>query len=400
MMSRKLVCTVFAILCVISAIPRLSGAVCPPKICNGHLISWPKDFKGAAIVPIGVRHIDVNAFFYCDQLTSITLPDSVETIGMSAFADCRSLREIVLPKSVTNIEMQAFRNCFSLSNITIQSELRRIPERMCENCYRLQAITLPDTLQTIDACAFRGCLSLRSLIIPSGLKQIDKYSLDGCRQLSAIVVLGELPVANAELLNAATDDVVLYYACINQTKKSTPSNGYAWTNGLSIITCASIEEATRLFERKTNLTRQDQSMGLKDALRIAVEGFSSCPDKVAVIHLNECAKNFPNAWYGAKPDEFVSCFKRFSSRSTVLSGKDKTGTCIVSASANFGKYGGRDVAIDVAFENDKAVGIMLSEGLKDGIRLGLNADGGKTEGKMAILKWLGNGFCPTYGGDK
>lgn len=388
MLNRKLVWPVLTILCAIAAIPKLSCAVCQPKICNGHLISWPKDFKGSAIVPTGVRHIDVNAFFYCNQLTSITLPDSLETIGLSAFADCRALREIALPETVTNIDMQAFRNCFALTNIIIRSRLQRIPERMCENCYKLQTIALPVSLCAIEACAFRGCLSLRNFIFPPALKQIGKSAFDGCQKLDAIFILGELPIANAELLNTVADDVVVYDACTNQARTSTLSNGYAWTNGISIITCSGIEEAVQLFERKMNWMKKDHPMGLKDAIRIAAEGFSSYPDDVAVIQLSECAMNLPAKWYGAKPDDIIHCFERFSSHSTVLTGKNKTGTWIVGASAKFGKYRGRAVAIDVEFEKEKVSKVVLSDGLKDGIRLGLTAYGSKAAKNLQILKWL------------
>ena len=38
-----------------------------------------------------VTSIGDSAFFYCNSLTSITIPDSVTSIGSEAFADCESL---------------------------------------------------------------------------------------------------------------------------------------------------------------------------------------------------------------------------------------------------------------------------------------------------------------------
>ena len=59
------------------------------------------------------------AFYYCDNLSSITLPNSITSIGYGAFYHCESLPSIIIPKSVNNIGDRAFANCPKLESITI-----------------------------------------------------------------------------------------------------------------------------------------------------------------------------------------------------------------------------------------------------------------------------------------
>jgi uncharacterized repeat protein (TIGR02543 family) len=58
------------------------------------------------------------AFFYCPNLTDITIPVSVTSIGSCAFEDCTGLTSITIPAGVTDIGGAAFYQCSSLASVT------------------------------------------------------------------------------------------------------------------------------------------------------------------------------------------------------------------------------------------------------------------------------------------
>ena len=106
-----------------------------------------------------VTSIGNEAFYYCDSLTSITIPDSVTTIGESAFSGS-SLTSVNIPDSVTTIGNSAFYGCTSLTSVTIPDSVTTIGNCAFYECTSLTSITIPDSVTTIGDYAFFGCTSL------------------------------------------------------------------------------------------------------------------------------------------------------------------------------------------------------------------------------------------------
>ena len=58
-----------------------------------------------------------DAFYGCDKLASVTIPNNVTSIGSKAFGDCGKLESVTIPNSVTSIEKSAFANCKNLEKV-------------------------------------------------------------------------------------------------------------------------------------------------------------------------------------------------------------------------------------------------------------------------------------------
>ena len=121
------------------------------------------DGKGVIEFDGNVTTIGRSAFYGCDSLTSVTIPDSVTTIGYEAFAWCSSLTSVTIPDSVTTIGAAAFYVCSSLTNVTIPDSVTTIGGGAFQNCSSLTSVNIPDSVTTIGKGAFAYCSSLTSV---------------------------------------------------------------------------------------------------------------------------------------------------------------------------------------------------------------------------------------------
>ena len=98
------------------------------------LLKAPESLSGKYTIRKGVKVIGNNAFWWCDSLTNINIPNSVTNIGYEAFECCRSLTNINIPNSVTYIGYNAFSDCRSLTNINIPNSVTNIGNGAFSKC--------------------------------------------------------------------------------------------------------------------------------------------------------------------------------------------------------------------------------------------------------------------------
>ena len=112
--------------------PEGSGTEMPP--------SWN---KGPMEAEIGsaVTSIGSSAFYYCNMLKSVTIPDSVTSIEDAAFIMCSGLTSVTIPSSVTSIGYEAFSGCSGLTSVTIPSGVTSIGYYAFSDCSSLTSVT-------------------------------------------------------------------------------------------------------------------------------------------------------------------------------------------------------------------------------------------------------------------
>ena len=130
-----------------------------------------------------VTSIEERAFYECESLTSIKIPDSVSSIGDYAFYRCLNLSEVAIPEGVPSIGNYGFYFCMGLTNITIPNSVTTIGDYAFINCPNLTEIALPASLTSIGGSAFSSCSSITSITIPDSVTSIGVGVFAGCRSL-------------------------------------------------------------------------------------------------------------------------------------------------------------------------------------------------------------------------
>lgn len=133
----------------------------------------PSTYNGKAVTEIAD-----GAFFDCESLSRVEIPNGITYIGKEAFYGCSRLSRLEIPDSVTSINDYAFANCTNLSSVTFGNSVEIFGEYAFFGCEALTSITLPDSVKHINDYVFYDCINLSSITIGNGIKHIGYESGD------------------------------------------------------------------------------------------------------------------------------------------------------------------------------------------------------------------------------
>ena len=174
------------------------------------------------VIPDSLTEIASCTFYGCSSLTSIVIPDTVKKIGDYAFVDCSGLTEVTLPISAEyNIggasNGGSFYTCKNVQKITYTVGDGSIfdPE---EDIY---GYTLPDAarealtsviyeegISAIPRNALKYCSNVSSVTLPSTVKKIGNYAFYGCSGLRSAYYNGGRNDWNAIAIGANNDSLL------------------------------------------------------------------------------------------------------------------------------------------------------------------------------------------------
>ena len=119
-------------------------------------------FKKVSL-PKSILYIERLAFWGCENLESINLPDSLRTLGKSSFSFTK-LKNIVIPRKIKVIEEEAFYQCDQLKTVILSEETETIGYRAFEEA-SIEKIVIPKSVKIVKTNAFCRCAVDRVLHI-------------------------------------------------------------------------------------------------------------------------------------------------------------------------------------------------------------------------------------------
>lgn len=206
-------------------------------------------------LPDSLTTIEKNAFYNCEKLKSVTIPQNVSSIGLAAFVEGlseSSLTEIKvdpenpyfsekdgvvfskdgtklivfpsgrsgdyqIPDGTVSVGDYAFYYCVNVSSITVPGSVRSLGEGTFGNCSSLTKAVLNEGLEEIGEYAFQSSSGIRDIIIPASVKSVGKNGLrlsSGCRirVLSTDTVWADDAFRDSALIAGKKDSTLQKYA--------------------------------------------------------------------------------------------------------------------------------------------------------------------------------------------
>lgn len=263
-------------------------------MCNASKLYLNNECVTEINLPYGTTQIPPSAFYHCDSLTKVTIPDTVTNIGSYAFSGC-SLTEVVIPDSVASIGDYAFFNCDYLTDVAIGSGVKSIGNYSFSACDVLTSIIIPDSVTSIGENAFYYCNELASASIGNGVITIGNSAFSSCTKLENLTIGNSVMSIGNNAFNGCSS---LTNVRIPDNVLSIGNGAFGWCYNLS--SAAIGDNIIRIGDNAFCGCRELTHITFPgNVSNIGREAFSLC-DKLNIVTLSKSVKKIEN---GA----FVNC---------------------------------------------------------------------------------------------
>lgn len=166
--------------------PRLRSLILPEGIKTIGQFSFARSSLTGLTAPEGVTDIEYGAFYHCDYLTDVTLPETVMNVEPKAF-DYTAWVESFLggdPSTEGDFLIEggvlvAYRG--SGGTAAVPEGVRVIAGEAFADHTEITALSLPDSLQVVGEAAFEGCSGLADIQFGSGVREIKDRAFQGTK---------------------------------------------------------------------------------------------------------------------------------------------------------------------------------------------------------------------------
>lgn len=171
---KKKILILFFVICFLGNVFPVFAASSAPEVASGTCgdnLTWILDVSGKLTISgegemenyTYSRHAPWDA--HKASIFFVVINKGITSIGDYAFYECESIKHINIPETIHTFGQFAFFSCVSLSEITIPSGVKKIGSGTFSNCTKISEINLPDSVTTIGEQAFATCLFLKSITV-------------------------------------------------------------------------------------------------------------------------------------------------------------------------------------------------------------------------------------------
>jgi hypothetical protein len=232
------------------------------------LIQCPAGKAGSYTIPGSVTNLGSGAFYYCSNLTGVTISNGLISIGTNTFQYCASLTNVAIPKSVAGIGSGVFSWCPSLAAITvdalnsfyssadgvlfdkkqttliacpgartgsytISNGVASIGSSAFNSCRRLTGVTIPNGVTSIGSFAFNGCAGLAAVTIPNGVTSIESSAFNNCGAMTNVSISDSVTNIGSSAFNGCSN---LASVAIPNGVTSIGYSGFSYCISLASVT--------------------------------------------------------------------------------------------------------------------------------------------------------------------
>ena len=132
----------------------------------------PDTDTGNVYTVIGIAE---NTFKDNQEFHSISLPSTLKYIGDYAFQDCHNLSSITFG-GVEKIGKRAFYNCENILSLKLPESLKEIDSRAFANCKGLTSIIIPDQVTEIGEFAFSIGTDIEKVVLGKSVEKLNEQT--------------------------------------------------------------------------------------------------------------------------------------------------------------------------------------------------------------------------------
>ena len=149
---------------------------------------------------------------YAGGLTTkdYVIPESVKTLEERVFASNTKLETVRINNQISNIPYYAFYGCTVLRTVHLTENVTHLRAESFRNS-SIQELILPENLVAIEQTAFADCKNLTEITFPSSLQSIGMLAFAGCDNLNSIICKMGSPIAiNTNVFSWGDNKDVIY----------------------------------------------------------------------------------------------------------------------------------------------------------------------------------------------